>query len=90
MSGFILSVITVLLVIFIIIVIDAILKNRVSYIITSASEADAVEAQLRIIMKKNSESDIIVIDKTQSEESRQILDKLSHDFPQLHIVKADR
>ena len=91
MNSLIISIIIILLVIFIIIATDTILRNNFSYVITSTEEVpDSIEAQLRIILKENPISDIIVIDKSESEESKQILEKLSADFPQLHIVKADR
>lgn len=91
MTGFAISVIAVLLVVFIIIATEAILRNQISYIITNPKDdADNIEARLRIILKENPTSDIIIINKTQSEETNQILSNLSRDFPQLHIVKADR
>ena len=90
MAGFVISIIAILLVIFIIVAAEAILRQKFSYIITGTDdESDTIEAQLRIILRENPLSDIIVIDKSQSDESRQILKKLSADFPQLHIEKAD-
>ncbi len=84
------SVITVLLVVFLIITLDVVMRRRLSYIVTTANDSeDCIEAQLRILIKQNPNSEIIVIDKTQSDETQQILNMLAHDFPEVHIVKAD-
>ena len=90
MSGFILSVILILVVIFLIVSLDAILSRRISYVVTETEYFEnCIEAQIRLMLKQNPNSEILLIDKTQSEETEKILSILSQDFPQIHIIKAD-
>ena len=90
MNGLLISVIAVLLVIFLIISLECILRRRFSYIYTAVENAeDCIEAQLRILLRENPKSEVIVINKTQNAETDEILKKLSQDFPEIHIIKAD-
>ena len=45
-----------------------------------------IEAKLRILMRKNPRSEIIVFDSSNLSEIREILRKMQLDFPEIHIV----
>ena len=90
MNALVISVIAVLLVIFLIISLECVMRRNFSYIYTTVEKAEnCIEAQLRILLKKNPRSEIIVINKTQNPENEEILKKLAQDFPEIHIIKAD-
>ena len=71
-------------IIFIIILANALIQKNMDDIVTKVDEG-SVEMQLRDLLKKYPKSEIYVCDTSQSEESRQILEKLSKDYPQIHI-----
>lgn len=90
MNALIISIVLVLVVIFLIISLDAIINHRLSYIVTEANDTQTcIEAQIRLMLKQNPNSEVIVIDKTQNDETKRILEMLSSDFPEIHIIKAD-
>jgi len=45
-----------------------------------------IEAKLRILMRKNPKSEIVVIDKSTFPETGEILQKMQYDFPKIHII----
>ena len=45
-----------------------------------------IEAKLRILMRKNPKSEIVVIDKSTLSETGEILRKMQYDYPELHII----
>ena len=45
-----------------------------------------IEARLRIMMRKNPKSEIVVIDRSASIETGEILRKLQCDFQRIHII----
>ncbi|MBR4720490.1 MAG: hypothetical protein IK057_01875 [Clostridia bacterium] len=45
-----------------------------------------IEAKLRIFMRKNPRSEIVVINNSPSSETGKILKKMQYDFPEIHIV----
>lgn len=87
MSNLCIAVVFVLCVIFVIIALDALLKRRYSSIMTFAGEHDDdIEIRLRTLMRKNPDSEIIVVDKSRSPYTHTVLEKLENDFPQIHII----
>jgi hypothetical protein len=65
------------------------IKNNVTSKITVEINgySDTVEAALRRVMSANPSSDIFVIDKSGSEETENILSRLSRDNQCIHIEK---
>ena len=47
-----------------------------------------IEARLRILMRKNPKSEIVVIDRSSLSETGEILRKMQYDFPEIHIVSS--
>ena len=45
-----------------------------------------IEAKLRILMRKNPKSEIVVIDKSTLSETGEILRKMQYDYPKVHII----
>ena len=45
-----------------------------------------IEARLRLLMRKNPRSEIVVINDSTLSETTEILDKIQYDFPEIHIV----
>ena len=87
MSNLCIAVLFVLLVIFIIIALDAVFGKKYESILTYAECGDDdIECRLRAIMRKNPNSEIIVVDKSQSAETRIILEKLADDYPEIHVL----
>ncbi len=87
MNAFWLSAVIILFVIYIIIVLDGVLKRSISYIVTSTEEFDEnIEVELRKLLHENPGSGIIVIDTGKSPDTRKILRMLERDFPVLHII----
>lgn len=77
----------VLSVIFAIILLECILREKISYICAKADENDGcIEARLRLIKAKNPNSEIIVINGSRDEDTASVLKKLSEDFPEIHIL----
>ncbi len=88
MSALAISVTVVLAVVFLIITLECLLRHSVSYIFTQAAdEEDSIEARLRILLRENPNSEIYVFDSSKTAETQIILEKLSEDFPGIHIVK---
>ncbi len=87
MSAFAISVTVVLAVIFITILLECLLRHSVSYVFTHADDDDSIEARLRIMLAENPNSEIYVFDSSKTAETKIILEKLSVDFPGIHIIK---
>lgn len=45
-----------------------------------------VESRLRILMRKNPRSEIVVINRSTLSETGEILKKMQYDFPEIHII----
>ncbi|MBO5060813.1 MAG: hypothetical protein J6C82_07865 [Clostridia bacterium] len=83
------AIITVLSVIFIITALECLCRKKVSYILTTSGEiADNIEVRLRVLLKKNPRSEIFVADNSHTDEAKIILEKLSADYPQIHIIRT--
>lgn len=88
MSGAYISIILILSVVFIIIMISSLLKSQSSCIYASISEeADNIEGEIREMLWKNPDSEIVVVIYGKSIEAVEILKMLEKDFPRLHIIK---
>ena len=88
MSGAYISIVLILSVIFIILLLGGLAKKQSSYIYThSCGNADSIEAEIREMLRKNPDSEIVVVTYGDVSETEEILEKLKNDFPQLHIIK---
>lgn len=86
MSPLVCAIILILSVIFITVLSSVLIKKSTDRIITKIEDdPDYVEAQLREILKKHPDSEIYIANKSKNAESYQIIEKLSCDFPQIHI-----
>lgn len=80
------ALILILLVVFIIVLLSALTKKNIEKIITKTDDnPDFIEMQIRDILKKHPESEIYICNKSKNAESYEIIEKLSRDFPQIHI-----
>ena len=80
------AIILVLSVIFITVLLSVLIKRNTDKIITKIDDSpDFVEVQLRRILKENPKSEIYILNKSKNAESLEIIEKLSRDFPQIHI-----
>ena len=88
MSGAYISIVLILSVIFIILLLGGLAKKQSSYIYThSCGNADSIEAEIREMLRKNPDSEIVVVIYGKSIEAVEILKMLEKDFPRLHIIK---
>lgn len=86
MDGFIIAITAVLAVIFLIILLNGIADRAVNSITTDAgSNPEAVECRIRELLKKNPDSEIIILDKSHSPEISEILLRMQRDFPEIHV-----
>lgn len=86
MDGFIIAITAVLAVIFLIILLNGIADRAVNSITTDAgSNPEAVEFRIRELLKKNPDSEIIILDKSHSPEISEILLRMQRDFPEIHV-----
>ena len=82
------AIILVLIVFFLLICLECILRERVSYIVTNLNEdEEAVESRIRETIFKNPTSEIIILCTPKNPETITVLTKLEKEFPQLHIIK---
>ena len=81
-AGFIILLATI----FFAIIIYAIIRKSYSFKIIRAENDKNIEAKLRILMRKNPRSEIVVITDSPSFETGEILKKMQYDFPEIHIV----
>ena len=89
MSGLMLAIVISLIICFVIICTDCLLNRPLSYIFVPAESGDDnIEAKIRIILNENPTCEIIVIDGSNSAETNAILEKISVDFLQVHIIKS--
>ena len=84
MSSFCISLIFLLLVIFIIILLSAFFQKKVESLTVSCN-SDYVEIQLRELLKKYPKSEIYIANISKTDESYKIIEKLTADYPQIHI-----
>lgn len=82
------AIIFVLFVFFVLILLECILRKKISYIVENFNEDESViESQIREIIFKNPTSEIIILCTPKNPDTLVILDKLQVDYPQLHIIK---
>lgn len=72
--------------IFILILLYAVKRNSYSFKTIKAENDRNIEAKLRILMRKNPRSEIVVINNSSLSETGEILQKMQYDFPEIHIV----
>ena len=78
--------IAVLLILFFLIIFCAVVHESYSFkTIKVGNDAD-IEARLRLLMRKNPHSEIVVINEASNSETTEILKKMQYDFPEIHIV----
>lgn len=82
------AIVTVLIVFFILICLECILRKRVSYIVENLNEdEEIIESRIRETIFKNPSSEIIILCTPKNPDTLTILSKLEKEFPQLHIIK---
>ena len=82
------AIIFILLIVFFLICLECLLRKRVSYIISYLDdEIENIESKIHEIIFLNPNSEIVVICTPKCNETLTILDKLSNDYTQLHIIK---
>ena len=80
------AMIFVLMVIFLLIIADVLIKKATLHFVTKISDDNIpIEAEIRKLLRAYPESEIYIYNVTKDEESLEIIRKLSHDFPRLHI-----
>ncbi len=82
------AIIFLLLIVFILICLECILRKRVSYIVSNLNEdQDFIEARIREIIFQNPKSEIIILCTPKNPDTITVLTKLQEEFSQLHIMK---
>lgn len=71
---------------FFVIIIFAIRRENYSFKIIKSGNDPNIEARLRLLMRKNPDSEIVVIDNSTLSETSEILQKMHYDFPEIHII----
>ena len=61
-------------------------QKSYSYKTVTVGDDRNIEAKLRILMRKNPRSEIVVIDRSTSSETGEILRKMQYDSPKIHII----
>ena len=88
MTGAFISLLLIVFVITLILSVNSLMKKQCSYIFTKPpADADKIEGIIRSLIKKNSGAEITVVTLGECAEADSILERLSDDFPQLHIIK---
>jgi len=83
-----LAVICILLIVFLLICLECVLRKRVSYVVSSLNkEEETFEAQIRDIISKNPSSEILIFCTARKPETIIVLEKLKEEFSQLHILQ---
>lgn len=78
----------VLIVIFVLICLECVLRRKVSYIVKNLNvDEKVIEAHIREIIFKNPSSEIIILCTQKNPDTITVLTKLQEDFSQLHILK---
>ena len=86
LSQLVYAVILVLIVCFITIILSTFVNQKTKKIVYKADAIpDRIEGEIRRLLKKNPNSDIIIYDTSNSEESRKIIEILTADFPQISV-----
>lgn len=81
-------ILAVLIIIFVLLLLECLLRKRVSYIVTNLDvDEEAIEVKIRDIIYMHPNSEIIVFCTPKNPEYVSILNKLQDEFSQLHIVK---
>ena len=86
LNQFVYAVILVLIVCFITIILSTFVNQKTKKIVYKADAIpDRIEGEIRRLLKKNPNSDIIIYDTSKNEESRKIIEILTADFPQISV-----
>ena len=86
LSQLVYAVILVLIVCFITIILSTFVNQKTKKIVYKADAIpDRIEGEIRRLLKKNPNSDIIIYDTSKNEESRKIIEILTADFPQISV-----
>jgi len=67
-------------------IIFAVRRESYSFKIIKSGNDRNIEARLRLLMRKNPRSEIVVIDNSTLSETSEILQKMQYDFPRIHII----
>lgn len=78
--------VSVLTVLFFSVLIYAAKHESYSFKSVKAGNDGNIEARLRLMMRKNPNSEIVVINNSAILETAEILEKMQNDFPKIHIV----
>ena len=78
--------VAVLTLIFFIILIYAVRFKSYSFKTVRTKNDKNIEVKLRLLMRKNPRSEIVVIDSSTLSETSDILRKMQYDFPEIHII----
>lgn len=82
-----LAITCVLSIIFVLILIECILRKKVSYVIENLdSDENVIEMRIREIINANPTAEIIILCTPKSPDAITILNKICYEFPQLHII----
>ena len=78
--------VAVSLVIFFLILIQALKRESYSFKTVKVINDKNIEPRLRLLMLKNPRSEIVVLNHSTISETGEILEKMRYDFPRIHIV----
>ena len=86
MSSITCAIVFVLMVIFLLIIANGLIKKATLRFVTKISDKNIpIEAEIRKLLRAYPESEIYIYNIKKDEESLEIIKKLSQDFPRLHI-----
>ncbi len=72
------------------ILISALKAKKYSFRTIFVKDDKNIEPKIRILMKENPDSEIVVINNSKRQETTEILKKMEYDFPELHIVTCKK
>lgn len=75
-----------LILIFFLILLYAVKHESYSFKMIKSGNDRNIEPRLRILMRKNPRTEIVVINNSTLSEVGEILEKMQYDFPEIHIV----
>lgn len=71
---------------FFLILLSAIRNKSYSFKIIKSGNDRNIEARLRLLMRKNPKTEIVVVNNSTLSETAEILKKMEYDFPMIHII----
>jgi len=81
-------IIIILIIVFFLTCLECILRKRVSYIVSTINDdSEIIESRIRELIFLNPKSEIVVLCTPWNPETLTILEKLSDEYSQLHIIK---